>query len=57
MESLLYTAELTEEDGTFTVIVRDFVNDTVQTVEVSRRAVEKLPVLLAALTSKQKIRF
>lgn len=52
-QTLLYSAELVEEDGVFTLVVTDQTHDTVQSVEVSRRAVDKLPYFLSMLTSRQ----
>ena len=54
MEALLYTAELVREDGGYRLIVKDCTRDTVQTTEVSRKAVEKLPVYLSMLNLKQQ---
>jgi hypothetical protein len=52
MDGLLYTAELVQEDGVYRLIVRDCTRDVVQSTEVSRKAVEKLPVYLSMLNLK-----
>jgi hypothetical protein len=52
MATLLYTAELIEDGGTYKLVVQDLVRDTVQTTPVPRTAVDKLPVFLSALSSK-----
>ncbi|WP_345588241.1 hypothetical protein [Streptomyces marokkonensis] len=52
METLLYAAELVRDDGTYKLVVRDVVRDTVQVTPVPESAVAKLPVFLSALNSK-----
>ncbi|MEU5811999.1 MULTISPECIES: hypothetical protein [unclassified Streptomyces] len=52
METLLYAAELVEEDGAYRLVVQDVVRDTVQVIPVPRSAVDKLPTFLTALNSK-----
>ncbi|WP_328551272.1 MULTISPECIES: hypothetical protein [unclassified Streptomyces] len=52
METLLYAAELVEEDGTYKLVVQDVVRDTVQVTPVPESAVARLPVLLSVLSSK-----
>ncbi|MEU0435216.1 hypothetical protein ABZ153_26900 [Streptomyces sp. NPDC006290] len=52
METLLYAAELVEEDGTYKLVVQDVVRDTVQVTPVPASAVARLPVLLSVLSSK-----
>ncbi|MFJ9648862.1 hypothetical protein ACWEPM_37405 [Streptomyces sp. NPDC004244] len=52
METLLYAAELVEEDGAYRLVVQDVVRDTVQVIPVPRSAVDKLPTFLRALNSK-----
>ncbi|MFD7630699.1 hypothetical protein ACFV7Q_32545 [Streptomyces sp. NPDC059851] len=52
METLLYAAELVEEDGTYTLVVQDVVRDTVQVTPVPKSAVDKLPTFLTVLSSK-----
>ncbi|MGK4578982.1 hypothetical protein [Kitasatospora sp. HPMI-4] len=52
--TVLCTAELIEENGRFTLVVRDFVRDTVQRAEVSGGAVDRLPYFLSLLRSKQR---
>ncbi|MGW7582285.1 hypothetical protein ACWGKU_06335 [Kitasatospora sp. NPDC054768] len=51
-ETLLYAAELVEENGTYRLVVQDVRRDTVQTTPVPRSMVDKLPTFLAALTSR-----
>jgi hypothetical protein len=53
MPITLYSAELLQEDGVFTLVVTDRVRDTVRTTHVSRKAVEKLPTFLTMLDSKR----
>ncbi|MFJ9850399.1 hypothetical protein [Streptomyces sp. NPDC101150] len=53
METLLYTAELIQEGGTYKLIVRDRLRNTVQTTPIAKKAVEKLPMFLSMLNSKQ----
>ncbi|MFJ6215680.1 hypothetical protein ACIQGZ_20465 [Streptomyces sp. NPDC092296] len=52
METLLFAAELVEEDGTYKLVVQDVVRDTVQITPVPKSAVDKLPTFLSALSSK-----
>jgi hypothetical protein len=52
VETLLYAAELVEENGSYTLVVQDVVRDTVQTTPVPKAMVAKLPTFLAALTSR-----
>ncbi|MEU9451865.1 hypothetical protein [Streptomyces sp. NPDC048277] len=52
METLLYAAELVQEDGTYKLVVQDVVRDTVQVTTVPKSAVDKLPVVLSVLSSK-----
>jgi hypothetical protein len=52
VETLLYAAELVEEDGTYKLVVQDVVRDTVQVTPVPESAVARLPVLLSVLSSK-----
>ncbi|MER7771516.1 hypothetical protein [Kitasatospora sp. NPDC096140] len=51
-ETLLYAAELVEEDGAFTLVVQDVRRGTVQTTPVPRSMVDRLPVFLSALSAK-----
>ncbi|MFI9361611.1 hypothetical protein ACIG5E_11165 [Kitasatospora sp. NPDC053057] len=51
-ETLLYAAELVEENGTYTLVVQDVRRDTVQTTPVPKAVVDKLPTFLAALSAK-----
>ncbi|MDH6120215.1 hypothetical protein [Kitasatospora sp. GAS204B] len=52
METLLYAAELVEENGTYKLVFQDVVRDTVQTTPVPKSMVDKLPTFLAALSAK-----
>ncbi|MEV8037537.1 hypothetical protein [Streptomyces sp. NPDC086182] len=52
METLLYAAELVEEDGTYKLVVQDVVRGTVQVTPVPESAVARLPVFLSMLSSK-----
>ncbi|MFF1867690.1 hypothetical protein [Streptomyces sp. CB03911] len=52
VETLLYAAELVEENGNYTLLVQDLRRDTVQTTPVPRTMVDKLPVFLSALSAK-----
>ncbi|MEU2393458.1 hypothetical protein [Streptomyces sp. NPDC007369] len=52
METLLYAAELVEEDGAYTLVVQDVVRNTVQVTPVPKSAVDKLPTFLSVLSSK-----
>ncbi|WP_416978372.1 hypothetical protein [Streptomyces sp. T028] len=53
MENPLYSAELVEENGVYTLVVTDLCRDTVQTAHVPKRAVDKLPYFLSLLGSRQ----
>ncbi|WP_202231989.1 hypothetical protein [Actinacidiphila reveromycinica] len=50
--TLLFAAELVEEDGGYALVVRDVVRGTVQTTPVPKAMVDKLPVFLSALAAK-----
>ncbi|MFK0256514.1 hypothetical protein [Streptomyces sp. NPDC090445] len=52
METLLYAAELVEENGAYTLVVQDVRRGTVQTTPVPRAMVDKLPIFLSALSAK-----
>ncbi|MFH9729753.1 hypothetical protein [Streptomyces sp. NPDC017260] len=52
METLLYAAELVREDGTYKLVVKDVVRDTVQVTPVPESAVAKLPTFLSVLNCK-----
>ncbi|MER7715438.1 hypothetical protein ABTX99_00595 [Streptomyces flaveolus] len=52
METLLYAAELVREDGTYKLVVKDVVRDTVQVTPVPASAVAKLPTFLSVLSAK-----
>ncbi|MFJ2866106.1 hypothetical protein [Kitasatospora sp. NPDC087314] len=52
METLLYAAELVEENGTYTLVLQDVVRDTVQSTPVPKAMVDRLPTFLSALTAK-----
>ncbi|MER5526126.1 hypothetical protein ABT075_16230 [Streptomyces sp. NPDC002677] len=52
METLLYAAELVQEDGTYKLVVQDVVRDTVQVTPVPESAVARLPAFLSVLSSK-----
>jgi hypothetical protein len=52
VETLLYAAELVEEDGTYKLVVQDVVRGTVQVTPVPESAVARLPVFLSMLSSK-----
>ncbi|MGW0671094.1 hypothetical protein [Streptomyces sp. NPDC002746] len=52
METLLYAAEIVREDGTYKLVVRDMVRDTVQVTPVPGPLVAKLPTFLSALNAK-----
>ncbi|MFH8384838.1 hypothetical protein ACH4E7_28515 [Kitasatospora sp. NPDC018058] len=52
METLLYAAELVEENGTFTLVIQDVRRGTVQTTPVPKSMVDKLPTFLSALSAK-----
>ncbi|MFF8726978.1 hypothetical protein ACF073_10860 [Streptomyces sp. NPDC015171] len=51
-ETHLYSAELVEEDGVYTLVVTDRIHDAVQTAQVPKRAVDKLPYFLSLLNSR-----
>ncbi|MBP0452271.1 MULTISPECIES: hypothetical protein [unclassified Kitasatospora] len=52
VETLLYAAELVEENGSYTLVVQDVRRDTVQTTPVPKAMVDKLPTFLLALSAK-----
>ncbi|MFF2147938.1 hypothetical protein [Kitasatospora sp. NPDC058190] len=52
METLLYAAEVVEENGSYTLVVQDVARDTVQTIPVPKSMVDKLPTFLSALSAK-----
>ncbi|WP_237525289.1 hypothetical protein [Streptomyces sp. SID4985] len=52
METLLYTAELVQEDGAYKLVVQDVVRDTVQVTPVPKSAVDRLPTFLSVLSAK-----
>ncbi|WP_225829026.1 hypothetical protein [Streptomyces naphthomycinicus] len=52
METVLYAAELVQQDGGYRLVVQDVVRDTVQVTAVPKAAVDKLPVFLSVLSSK-----
>ncbi|MFJ8345249.1 hypothetical protein ACIQ9J_02540 [Streptomyces sp. NPDC094153] len=51
--TLLYSAELIQEGGSYKLVVTDRLRHTVQTAYVPRRAVEQLPTFLSKLNPKQ----
>ncbi|MGW1126197.1 hypothetical protein [Streptomyces sp. NPDC002526] len=51
-QTLLFAAELIEENGTYTLVVEDVDKGTVQSTPVPKAMVDKLPVFLAALTAR-----
>ncbi|MGC4950278.1 hypothetical protein ACLQ2N_29270 [Streptomyces sp. DT224] len=51
-QTLLFAAELIEDNGTYTLVVEDVGKGTVQSTPVPKAMVDKLPVFLAALTAK-----
>ncbi|MEU1437081.1 hypothetical protein ABZ438_23880 [Streptomyces sp. NPDC005786] len=51
-QTLLFAAELVEENGTYALVVQDVRRGTVQTTPVPRAMVDKLPTFLSALTTK-----
>ncbi|MEU9117346.1 hypothetical protein AB0D04_37800 [Streptomyces sp. NPDC048483] len=53
LETLLYSAELIHQDGVYKLVVTDRLRGTVQTSQVSKKAVEKLPMFLSMLNSRQ----
>jgi hypothetical protein len=50
--TLLFAAELVEENGVHTLVVRDMRTGTVRTTPVPKVMVDKLPTFLAALAAK-----
>ncbi|WP_232792199.1 hypothetical protein [Actinacidiphila yeochonensis] len=52
METLLYSAEIVHEDGTYKLVVHDMVRNTVQVTLVPKSAVDKLPTFLSVLSAK-----
>ncbi|MFD8783207.1 hypothetical protein [Kitasatospora sp. NPDC059599] len=50
--TLLFAAELVEENGTYTLVVEDVRRGSVQTAPVPKTVVDKLPVFLSTLTAK-----
>ncbi|MBD0673837.1 hypothetical protein [Streptomyces sp. CBMA156] len=55
METVLFAAELIEENGTYKLVVQDVVRDTVQTTPVPKSAVDRLPTFLSVLSSKLNV--
>lgn len=51
-QTLLFAAELVEENGSYTLVVEDVRRGSVQTTPVPRAMVDKLPVFLSALADK-----
>ena len=51
-ETLLYAAEIVEENGTYTLVVQDVARDTIQTLPVPGAMVDKFPIFLSALAAK-----
>ncbi|WP_327267450.1 hypothetical protein OG233_01665 [Streptomyces sp. NBC_01218] len=51
-QTLLFAAELVEENGTYALVVQDVRTGTVQTTPVPRAMVDKLPSFLSALAAK-----
>ncbi|WEH38306.1 hypothetical protein [Streptomyces sp. AM 2-1-1] len=51
-QTLLFAAELVEENGTYALVVQDVRTGTVQTTPVPRAMVDKLPTFLSALAAK-----
>ncbi|WLQ32047.1 hypothetical protein P8A18_00715 [Streptomyces castrisilvae] len=51
-QTVLFAAELVEENGAYALVVEDVRKGTVQTTPVPGAMVDKLPVFLAALTAK-----
>ncbi|MFB8037910.1 hypothetical protein ACFC5Z_34315 [Streptomyces sp. NPDC056004] len=51
-QTLLFAAELIEENGTYALVVQDVRRGTVQTTPVPKAMVDKLPTFLSALTAK-----
>ncbi|WP_234384597.1 hypothetical protein [Streptomyces sp. MMG1121] len=52
METLLYAAELVQEDGAYKLVVQDVVRDTVQITPVPASMVHRLPAFLSVLSAK-----
>lgn len=52
METLLYAAELVEENGTYKLVFQDVARDTIQTTPVPKSMVDKLPFFVSALGAK-----
>ncbi|PJN21424.1 hypothetical protein [Kitasatospora sp. CB02891] len=52
METLLYAAELVEENGVYTLVLQDIRKGTVQTTPVPKAMVDKLPTFISALAAK-----
>ncbi|SEE29674.1 hypothetical protein SAMN05216483_5848 [Streptomyces sp. 2131.1] len=50
-QTLLFAAELVQDNGTYTLVVEDVTAGTVQSTPVPKAMVDKLPVFLAALTA------
>ncbi|MFF9645824.1 hypothetical protein [Kitasatospora aureofaciens] len=50
--TLLYAAELVEDNGTYTLVVEDVRRGTVQTTPVPKNMVDRLPAFLSALAAK-----
>ncbi|MEU3561461.1 MULTISPECIES: hypothetical protein [unclassified Kitasatospora] len=50
--TLLFAAELVEENGTYTLLVEDVQRGGVQTTPVPKAMVDKLPTFLSALAAK-----
>ncbi|WP_371539256.1 hypothetical protein OG210_28125 [Streptomyces sp. NBC_00466] len=55
--ALVYSAELVEEGGVYTLVVTDRIHGTVQTSVVPQRAMDKLPYFLSLLNSRQSAAF
>ena len=51
-QTLLFAAELVEDNGTYALVVEDLRRGTVQTTPVPKNMVDKLPVFLSALAAK-----
>ncbi|MFJ9952664.1 hypothetical protein [Kitasatospora sp. NPDC091207] len=51
-QTLLFAAELVEENGSYALVVEDVRRGTVQTTPVPKSMVDKLPVFLSALAAK-----
>ena len=50
--TLLFAAELVEENGTYALLVEDVRRGTVQSTPVPKNMVDRLPVYLSALAAK-----